>query len=100
MSEGETAVDKDILAELDREASDYLKVRLFPTSSLHLPPLFCFSPPPEKEKVREGKKGKERKRFKIIRMIMIMGDHRLMRSPLIRMPKYIVLSTLLPTSAL
>ena len=43
MSEGETAVDKDTLAELDREASDYLKVRLCPTSS-HYSPLFCFFP--------------------------------------------------------
>jgi len=94
MSEGEAAVDKDTLAELDREASDYLKVRLCPTSSLYSP-LFCFFPP-SPEKVREEKNGRG---LRCIRMIMIMRGHRLMRSPVIRMPKYLVLSTLLPTPA-
>lgn len=97
MSEGDAAVDKDILAELDREASDYLKVRLCPTLA-PLFPLFlffsCFTGG------GEGKKRKERKGFKIITiMIMIMRGHRLMRSPVIRMPKYLVFPTLLPAPA-
>ena len=97
MSEGDTAVDKDILAELDREASDYLKVRLC-LALVPLFPLFLFFS--SFSGASGGKKRKEKKGFKIrIVMIMIMRGHRLMRSPVIRMPKYLVFSTLLPTPA-
>jgi len=58
MSEGDTAADKDILAELDREASDYLKVRLYPTLAPLFPPFLLFPPSPEVVREKKERKGK------------------------------------------